>query len=161
MPYLLLAKIGGGIALVIAAVIAFKMFVSGIRSDERQKVTAEFTVAEQKATIADLEGALREAKNRQKQTEQSNADLNQQMAGVVAGRDAYANRLLAAVRRGTTQGSGQTGVADPAGVFSEADQKTLVDDIGICTENTVRLQNAADWYERQRTLKVDEETAIP
>jgi len=154
-------RIAGPIAALGLAGWGFNAFLGSVRADERGKVTAEFTVAEQKATIADLEGALREAKNRQKQTEQSNADLNQQMAGVVAGRDAYANRLLAAVRRGASQSAGQTGVADPAGVFSEADQKTLVDDISACTENTLRLINAKEWYERQRTLKVDEETAIP
>lgn len=157
MPYLLLAKIGGGIALVIAAVIAFKSFVGGIRTEEREKVTAEFTVAEQKATIADLQSALREARAREKQTEQTNVELYDQMAGSAAQRDAYTERLLATVRRGVAQSAGQTGVASTAGLFSEADQAALVDDIGICTENTVRLLNAADWYEKQRALKVEDE----
>ena len=161
MPYLLLAKIGGGIALVIAAVIAFKMFVSGIRSDERQKVTAEFTVAEQKATIADLEGALREAKNRQKQTEQSNADLSQSLVDGATQRDAYVQRMLASFRRGAPEKAGQAGVASPAELAFRADQATFVADVAICDENTRRLINAQEWYERQRTLKVDEETAIP
>jgi len=154
-------RIAGPIAALGLAGWGFNAFLGSVRADERQKVTAEFTVAEQKATIADLEGALREAKNRQKQTEQSNAELAQSVTDGLAQRDAYVQRMLASFRRGAPQSPGKEGVADPAGIAFAADQATFMADVAICDENTRRLINAKDWYERQRTLKVDEETAIP
>ncbi|MCZ4341505.1 hypothetical protein O4H52_07830 [Sphingomonadaceae bacterium G21617-S1] len=128
-------------------------FLGSVRSDERGKVTSEFTIAEQKADILELQRTLAEERKRSTITEQKNEDLARDMAADRAGLAAYVDRLRKSIAVGGLQGPGAGQAAGAAGEPGAAGGVPLLDDLRICTDNTRRLLNAKAWYEDQRALK--------
>lgn len=145
-------KIGGPILLLIGAVVGFRAYVASERADERKDVTGEFIIGQKQAEIADLKNALAEATSRVRITEGTNADLSESLTSGLAARDDYVERMLRTLRQRPAQSPGEAGVAGTAELAGGSDQATFVADVAICDENTKRLINAADWYEKQRAL---------
>lgn len=150
LPWGFIARVGAGLALAIGAVLWFRATVADERADERGKVTAEYQAAEQRATIADLQSALAEAKRRASITETNNAELEESLAAGRVELAAYVDRLRRSLGQGGTGGSGGAPAASAAGSAGAADQETLMDDLAICEQNTKRLIKAKEWYEDQR-----------
>lgn len=145
-------KIAGPAVLLGIAGFGFHLFLGSVRADERGKVTSEFTIAEQKADIADLKRTLAEERARAGITEKKNEELARDRAADRAGLTAYLDRLRRSLAD-RQQGAGAAQDAGAAGELGAAGGVPLVDDLRICTENTRRLLNARDWYAEQRALK--------
>lgn len=161
LPWGLILKLGGGLVAAGALWFGISHVIGGIRADERGKVTAEFTDAEQKAEIADLKRTLADERKRAGITERKNEDLARDMVADRAGLSAYLDRLRRSLGSGGAQGAGAFQAAATAGEPGEAGGVPIVDDLRICTENTRRLLNAQGWYQEQRDMKPAELEAVP
>jgi hypothetical protein len=150
LPWGAILRVGAGVALAIGAVLWLRATIADARSDERGKVSAEYQAAEQRATIADLQSALADAKRRASITETKNAELEEGLASGRVELAAYIDRLRRSFNQGGTGGASGVSTTGAAGGTGAADQETLMDDLAICGENTERLINGKAWYEEQR-----------
>ena len=143
----------------IGAIVGLGLYILHVE----QKASSEQRAADRQAieraqsaqTIADLRRTAAVGRERTSITENSNDVLSSALADARARAAAYLERMrdedaqrggdradLPRLPGGAARADGSGEAAD----FSEADRD-------ICIENTVRLQNARDWYREQEEVK--------
>lgn len=145
-------RIGAPILLLAALAIGLRLYVAHIdhtaRAEQKAADTAAITLAQAEAKAADLAHARAVETANAAKKEAADNDLAPQLADARARLATYAARLRDQANQGGGGGTDMPRTADPAAIVDGPDQPAIVaySDLDRCTENTVRLKNAQDWW---------------